>query len=369
MTKAITTRQAILIIFIVMVSTKLVALPSIISYNMGANAWFVFAMSFVIDFVFLLLFLSINSKLNMPLLTFVRLRFGKVISTIFAVLVGIMMLFKTIQILVATYLYFSELIYVEINRVIFICSLAVLVYYFGSRYMQSLARSVEIVIFVVAGSLVLSLILSLKSINLENLLPFLNINFYTTTKTMLFHNLWFGDFWLMFFFVGNIQKQKNTNRRIIIGYLISAIVVLVFVAVFTCTFDHIAPIFRVCIIDITEVSPRLLDQARFSWLVNFTFPIALIYAMGIYSNCSVICIKHILGKNAKSKTTISTILLLASIATVAIIFNLIFTNLYYFLIDIYCYFNTAVQYVLPVVLLVLVQKPRGKNLMWRLQYD
>ncbi len=369
MTKSITTRQASLMIFIVMVSTKLVALPSVISYNMGASAWFVFAMSFVIDFAFLLLFLNINSKLNMPLLTFIKLRLGKAVSTIIAVLVGIMMLFKTIQILVAIYLYFSELIYVEINRVIFICSLAVLVYYFSSRYMQSLARSVEIVIFVVAGSLVLSLILSLKAINLENLLPFLNLNFYTTTKTMLFHNLWFGDFWLMFFFVGNIKKQQTTNRQIIMGYLISALTVLVFVVAFTGTFGYLAPIFRVCIIDITEVSPRLLNQARFNWLVNFTFPIALIYAMGIYSNCSMLCIKHILGKNTKSKTTISTILLLGAIVAVAIVFNLTFTNLYYFLIDVFFYFNTAVQYVLPIVLLVLVQKPGGKNLMWRPLYD
>ena len=49
MTKELSTRQACLIIFVAILSTKLLSLNSIISFDMSNNAWFVFFISFVIE--------------------------------------------------------------------------------------------------------------------------------------------------------------------------------------------------------------------------------------------------------------------------------------------------------------------------------
>ena len=355
MTKQLSTRQACLIILVALLSTKLLSLNSIISFEMGNNAWFVFFISLAIDFLFALVFIYLINKIDMPILDFIKKKFGSVTSIILAVLICIMFLFKTTQIMVDIYLFFVQLIYVEINRVVFIVCFILILLYYGSRYLQSIGRSIELLLYLILFSLVLSAIISLKQIQLENLLPFFNLNFIRTFKCTVLHNVWFGDFWFLFFMIGNIKKEKNTSKKLMLSYIISSAIILFFVIIFTCVFGATASLHRVCVIDITEVTPRLINQARFNWLVDFTFPITLILGLGLHANCVSICIKHIINNKLKSKSTISTFITTALILGMCIIFRFTFTAFYQFVKTNFFYFNTVIQYATPIVILFLVQ--------------
>lgn len=355
MTKQLSTRQACLIILVALLSTKLLSLNSIISFEMRNNAWFVFFISLAIDFLFALVFIYLINKIDMPIFDFIKKKFGSVTSIILAVLIGIMFLFKTTQIMVDIYLFFVQLIYVEINRVVFIVCFILILLYYGSRYLQSIGRSIELLLYLILFSLVLSAIISLKQIQLENLLPFFNLNFIRTFKCTVLHNVWFGDFWFLFFMIGNIKKEKNTSKKLMLSYIISSTIILFFVIIFTCVFGATASLHRVCVIDITEVTPRLINQARFNWLVDFTFPITLILGLGLHANCVSICIKHIINNKLKSKSTISTFITTALILGMCIIFRFTFTAFYQFVKTNFFYFNTVIQYATPIVILFLVQ--------------
>ena len=355
MTKQLSTRQACLIILVALLSTKLLSLNSIISFEMGNNAWFVFFISLAIDFLFALVFIYLINKIDMPILDFIKKKFGSVTSIILAVLICIMFLFKTTQIMVDIYLFFVQLIYVEINRVVFIVCFILILLYYGSRYLQSIGRSIELLLYLILFSLVLSAIISLKQIQLENLLPFFNLNFIRTFKCTVLHNVWFGDFWFLFFMIGNIKKEKNTSKKLMLSYIISSAIILFFVIIFTCVFGATASLHRVCVIDITEVTPRLINQARFNWRVDFTFPITLILGLGLHANCVSICIKHIINNKLKSKSTISTFITTALILGMCIIFRFTFTAFYQFVKTNFFYFNTVIQYATPIVILFLVQ--------------
>ena len=355
MTKELSTRQACLIIFVAILSTKLLSLNSIISFDMSNNAWFVFFISFVIDFLYSIIFISLIKKINMPVFDYIKKKFGHVVSIIFSVLIAIMFLIKTTEIMVDIYLFFVQLIYVEINRTVFVICFILILLYYSSRHLQCIGRSIELVLYLILFSLVLSVIISLKQINFENLLPFLNINVARTYKNVLMHNVWFGDFWFLFFMIGNIKIEKNTNKKLIVTYLISIATILIFVIIFTSVFGATAPLHRVCVIDITEVTPRLINQARFNWLVDFTFPIVLIIGLGLHSNCVSTSIVHILNNKLKSKNTIATFITTACVLAICIVFRFTFTAFYQFIKDYFFYINTVIQYALPIIFVCMVQ--------------
>ena len=361
MTKTLTTRQASIIIFVTMISTKLLSMNSIFSHNMKHNAWFAVFALFLLDFLFALIFIYLTKKIDMPILEYIKQKFGYAFSFVLSLFVAIMFLFKTTQVMVDIYLFFVQLIYVDINRIVFVICFATIVFYFGSRHLQSIGRALELLVYLIIFSLVVSLTLSVKSINLENLLPFLNLNFFTTSKTIFFNNLWFGDFWLIFFFVGNIKIEKNTTKSLILAYATSCVTVLVFTIVFTSVFGLTASMHRVCVIDITQVLPRLLDHTRFNWLVDFTFPIALVMGLGVYSNCSGLCIRHCIKNDIKIKNEISGLIVTASVLAICIVFRFVFTDFYRFVTNVFAYYNVFVQYVIPVILLVLLQFQIQKN--------
>ena len=361
MTKTLTTRQASLVIFVTMISTKLLSMNSIFSHNMKNNTWFAVFVSFLLDFLFALLFIYLIKKIDIPILEYIKQKFGYAFSFVLSLFVAIMFLFKTTQVMVDIYLFFVQLIYVDINRIVFIVCFATVVFYFGSRHLQSIGRALELFIYLIVFSIILSLVLSFKSISFENLLPFLNLNFYTTSKTVLFNNLWFGDFWLLFFLVGNIKIEKDTTKKLVLSYAISCFTVLVFTIVFTAVFGLTASMHRVCVIDITQVLPRLLDHTRFNWIVDFTFPIALIMGLGIYSNCSSLCIRHCLKKDLENKNVISGLITTASVLAICIVFNFVFTDFYRFVTNVFAYYNVFVQYIIPVILLVIIQSKIQKS--------
>ena len=357
----LSTRQASLIIFIAMLSTKLLSLNSIISYHMLNNAWFVFFVSLAIDFLFAMIFIHLINKIDIPIFDYIKQKFGKTVSIIISILVAIMFLFKTVEIMVDIYLFFVQLIYVEINRIVFITCFVLILFYFGSRKLQSLGRSIELLIYLIIFSLALSIAIALNAVKFENLLPFLNINIDTTIKSIVFHNVWFGDFWFIFFMIGNIKKEKDTSKKLMLSYIISSLVIIVFVLTFTSVFGLTAPLHRVCVIDITEVSPRLLNQARFNWIVDFIFPIVLVLGLGLHANVMSLCIQNMIKDKLQSKNTIGTIIMIACVLSVDVIFRFTFTGFYRFITNYFFYANTVIQYLLPIILLLLFELNFAKN--------
>lgn len=352
--KAISTRQAGIMLFVAMICNKMLSLNSILTYNTQNDAWIVFLVQFGIDFLFSLIFIYFIRTIDKPIFEYLKEKFGKVVSILVAILVAVIFLFKTTEVMVDTYLFFVHSIYADFDRILFIVCFLTVVYFFGSRKFRSLGRTAELLFVLIIFSLVLCFLMALKAVDLEKILPIFNTNFHILNRTIVQHNLWFGDFWLFFFLIGNIKVEKNSTKKLIWSYLISCAVVIVFVVMFICAFGGTASMHRVSSIDITEYAPRLIAQARFNWLAYFTFPIALVLGIGIYSNCSNMCIKTLVRNKFKSKNTISIFITTALILAIWIIFDFTYTPFYNFATGNVVYYVIFVQYVLPIILLFMI---------------
>ncbi|MBR4124286.1 MAG: GerAB/ArcD/ProY family transporter [Clostridia bacterium] len=358
--QSVTTRQAGMMLFVAMICNKMLSLGSILSFDAKNDAWIIFVLQFGIDFLFSLIFLYFIKTIDKPILQYIKEKFGKVVSIVVAVLVGIIFLFKTTEVMVDTYLFFVHLIYADFDRVVFMACFLTIVYFFGSRQFRSLGRTSELLFALIVFSLAICFLMALKAIDVEKILPLFGTNFYTLGTNTIEHSLWFGDFWIFFFLIGNIKIEQKTTKKLIFSYLISCFVIILFVVMFICAFGHTASMHRVSNVDITEYAPRLIAQARFNWLAYFTFPISLVLGIGIYANCLNTCVKFCVREKFKSKNTISIFITTALVVAICVVFRFQYSPFYNFVTKYLFYYVLLVQYAVPIVLLLMINVRKRK---------
>ena len=239
------------------------------------------------------------------------------------------------------------------NKPMFLLAIAFFIVYLGSRNLNSIGRTMEILIYVVGFSIVLSFIISFNAANLENLFPFLNYGVKNIVKNSFNHCFWFGDFLIMLFFVGNVKKEKHMHKKLVKSYLLSILVVMTIVVVFICVFSKTAPMHRTCILDIAELEPRLLSEGRFNWIVDFIFPIVSVFLVGLYSYCAIHSIQFCIKDFVKSNKTISVLIFLFFLAAAVILFRFNYNFFYDFLINIASYYCFVIQYLLSFAIFLI----------------
>ena len=359
MKKQLTARQTGLILIVSILANKLLMLPGIISVDAKQNAWLVFFASFVVDFLFLMIFLYVSSKIDVPIFEYLQKRFGNAVAILFAIPIIITFVFKTVDIFGECYLFFEQVMYVKIDQIIFMACFAIMILYLGSRAFRTLGRTIELVFFVFVISLFLCLYMSIGSVNTSNLFPVFQTQPTTFFYEIFSHNLWFGDFLAMFLLVGNIKTDKNTNRHIMIDYLIGVTIVLMAVVIFTCVFGNTAPMHKMAIIEITEYTPRLTTEGRLNWLIDLIFPFVNILGLGIYANMGTKALEFCLPK--KIATNIIAVTIFAGLVFAsALIINISYPNLYALISEYVCYISAFAQYILPIFLILLLQKKEMK---------
>lgn len=355
MQKQLTDRQTGLILIVSILANKLLMLPGIICFEAKNNAYLVFLLSFLIDFLFVMIFLYINQKIDMPIFKFLQNKFGKAVAVLFALPIIITFAFKCVDIFGECYLFFDQVMYVQVNQIIFMTCFLIMILYLGSRAYRTIGRSIELLFFVFVISLFLSLYMSIGSANWSYLLP-LNATMPTTIfQTMFNHNLWFGDFLALFLLVGNIKMEKNSKRRILIDYIIGSCIVLLTVVIFICVFENTASIHKMAIIDITEYTPRLTSEGRLNWVIDLIFPIVNIIGLGIFANMGTKALEFCLPKKISSNL-IAVIFFAGMVFALAFFSNISYPNLYLMITKIGSYLSFITQYIFPIILIILCQK-------------
>ena len=355
MQKQLTTRQTGLILFVSILSNKLLMLPGILSFDASNNAWTIFLISFVIDFLFLLLFLYLTNKIDEPIFEYIKKRYGKFVAICFAIPVCATFAFKCVDIFGECYLFFDQVMYVQINQIIFMSCFVFMILYIGSRAWRTIGRTCELLFIIMLVSLSLSLYMSINSVNLSNLLPFFSIQPNSLFSVMFRHNLWFGDFAIMFLLVGNIKVEKDTNKQLMLTYVLGEFVVLLFVVIFIGVFGRTSSIHRMAIIDITENTPRITTEGRLNWVIDLIFPFVNILGLGIFASAGTKSIEFCLPKSI-STNIVSVTIFAGIVVMLALISNISYPNLYDMSSKLACYISAFTQYMLPIFLLIMCQK-------------
>lgn len=362
--KQLTTSQASKLFLSYTCLSKIMLLPSIITGQVGNSFWIVLLLVFAIEFLLITLLLHINSKNpDLTLFECMQAKFGKIFVKIFCFLIGIVFLTKLTIMLHEIYIYLFEILYVDLSWVTILVPLFIFLGYVGTRNLRNAARCMEIYGALIFFTIFLALLDSLTSLNVLNMLPFFTKNLGEIFNSSLNNILWFGDFLLLFFMLGNIKMEKNTYKKLIFGWLSAVLITFVVFFNFYCLFGAVSPYKRIAIVNLTQYSPRLGVSTGFVWLVAMIWTLGVVFEIILL--CNLITNSFLLTFNIKKKY-VSFVLFtcLAIILLILFITNFRITYLIQFIQQYFKYFILAVQYILVLIAIMFMLSPsirRRKN--------
>lgn len=364
MEKQLTTKQTAIIMFVLMVASKLIMLPSIISFVSANDTWLVFLLAFCVDFLIGCLIVATICKTDKTFFQILRQKLGGVVAVAIFALLGVFFVLKTTNLMFETYIMFNEKIYIDLSPVLFLAVMLAVVVYFGTRQLRSLGRTLEIVFFLLCMAIALGYFISFSGADFSNILPVGESGFGQLSQNMFRHLFWFGDSFVMLLFVGNVKTDKKTSKIILIYYFVAMLVVLAFVILFVAIFANTAPMHRNCILDVGEDLPRLLTEGRFNWIVDFVYPIAPIFAVGLYGFFAIKCFGGCAKQNNAHTTSASCAICVLGIVLTILSTGFVWGNLYGFVVNYLPYVCILLQYILPVAVFLMVflsKSGRGKK--------
>ena len=284
--KQVSTRQFVVVQFLVALAVKMFMLPALMLRVVGKDSYIVMlawiAFEFV-DLTFVVLLARRNPDKTMyEILTDA---FGKVVSRVIVALFTLFVCAKGLLVLGELKTFFIITMYADINWVVMLIPLMALLCAFGIRSLRSIGRTAELITpVIVVSTLVLSGLL-LGDIEFANLLPVMENGFVPIKKGMLTFPMWFGDVSFLLMFLGNIKINRGFIWKSYLSKLVATALVMLFSVTLFSTYANVSTLidYGNNVSNMTQLSMGAQDNGRFDlmfyciWLFTVFLKLALIF--------------------------------------------------------------------------------------------
>ncbi|MBO5851856.1 MAG: GerAB/ArcD/ProY family transporter [Clostridia bacterium] len=353
MNKSVTTRQLAVITTVGFTITKLHILPASLSHFSSEALWLSALINIIIDFLLLLAVLKITSNAkNENIILCFENKFGKTFTKILCFLYVLFFMLKTF-IPIYEQKNSIELTFYETQPTFLtFMPFFIVAFYIVLKGVRPYARSMEISLWIFILGIAIIFLLSAFSGTYSSLLPVIpnNASFLNGSFKSL---IWFGDPLLLLFFTGKIERSKNHNKKIIIAYIVYAVVTLAFLIVFYSIFDTIAERQYYASLKMSKYSISLSDIGRFDYLGAF-----LLSGINVFQVCLPLIFSSILLSycfNFKNKIIPALIVTL-----IQVVFSLLTQNDFFkslsFIQNYAVYFFILMTYLTPLIILLKRRK-------------
>lgn len=346
--------QAIILIMICVLATKLQRLPSIISYSVGRDGWIVFIILGLLDLLYLSVSLWFFNRHNESTNLFEVLEksVGKFFARLLILFLSVYFFIMAILPFAAIHDLFANILFDELNYTYFGLIFLFVVMFMALKGIQTLGRQGEIYVGIIGFGIIGVLLLSIPVTQIDRILPILDISASKMIMEVIHDSLWFGDFMIIFFLTGmvNMRKKEKLGWRLFLPY--SIIVLLIIPAsyiVYYSIYNNLAGYQTNAISSLTQFSLLTLDIGRVDWFLVLFEQISTILSSSVFIFISATCLCKTFGIK---KQTIPIILI--SIA-LFIIDVFVFVNMDLFIprfrevVYMFCLF---INYVLPFIFMI-----------------
>lgn len=273
--KSINTNQICAIIFILLISNKLLVLPSIL-YDSTRNDSILFIIGILlIDLAIIMLFAYTNKKFGNT--TFVQKSyqvFGKIITKILLAIILIYFLLKIYITLKETENFLNTTIYIDLSSVIFILPCIVVLCYVVSKGLNNVARVTEIFSILILIGIVVSLILAVPNVHLDGVLPLFTSSSGDVWESLTKASMWFGNYIILFMFVGHVKVEKHYYKKMLVSFFVGFAIIVLLFTFFYCIFGSSSVIHHFAISDITSFTPSLSSHTKIDWFTVLFYSFA-----------------------------------------------------------------------------------------------
>lgn len=357
---SINLRQFVFVCVLVLLAMRVIIEPSILYIASGKDGYISYIFALAINLIGILICCFIITKY--PGVSFSDVLKKCLGSVICKVILALLFVFFTFKIIYVDYIMQSFLtvaLYEDLNWVLFIIPLYLVVGYIACKGPRVIGRLSEIFLPIGLVVLFFTIMLALKSAELQNLLPVLSNGAKPVLKGIYSGLGQMGQFLFMLIFMENLAPtSKNVTKKVMLWSGVISVVIVGFCILCTAVFGEISVTLKESIIRITQFSPVMDETFRMDGITTALWcPLVIIYQI-VCTYCAGWCLKHIFNfKKIEWPVTICLLVVFVSktIPQLSSGLTLAFGAQYFGLLSI------TLQLVMPLVVLIVSIRKGVKN--------
>ena len=212
-------RQAILLIFLCSLSTKLNRLPNIVCVMAGQDGWLILLLLGIIDCLMLLLalwFFARHNTKNEGTFIMVKNTAGNFFARFLYFLLAVYFMVKLVLPFEAIRQLFSSVLFDKVNYVYFGLLFLLVTVFVVNRGLRTIGREAEIYMPLVSIGVIGIVFLGITSANFNRLLPLFTTKVNVIISEILKCAPWFGDYIILFVICGLVDIKKGDKIAILL---------------------------------------------------------------------------------------------------------------------------------------------------------
>lgn len=285
MTKKDLTRfQAVCLLTICFVANKTQRLPSLISANVGRHGWIVNLVLGGIELLMLCLFLF-ASKFSggRTCYKLCENAGGKWFAKFIVFFFAIYFMLNALLPYEAVHEVFSNVLFDHLSWEFYSLFIVFAIAFFASKGLVTIGRIGELFFVLILSSLLLLIILGGFTTSFVRILPIFDIDWSKIFQTCYGFSLWFGDFIIMYLFMGRIKDDGKKKDWIFVVSLAVSVVLMSFAyVIFYGLYGRLSSEQTNAISAISQFSLLSLDIGRVDWFLVLFFEISTFISSGVY---------------------------------------------------------------------------------------
>ena len=345
----VTERQVGIAMFITILSLKLIIYPALVARFAQNDSYLSVILSFIIDFIFVILTISIIKKnKHKNLKEILDEGLGKILSKICLFFLMVYFLCKSVFAVKECHDFFFVLLYDDLDWLYFFIPILALAWFVLRKVIKAFSRTIEICWIVILFGLITAVFMSLDMVSIDNLLPVLENGLTPILDATLRTNFCFGDYFILLLFAGKINFEgKSANK--IYGYVgLAYLIVIAFHIIFMGVFGSSSVIQSLAVSDVSLQSQVPLTNGRLEWLNIMIWTVTLILQFLLVMLCSKLCFEYLIPIK-KENLSIAIIEVLVILG--AYVFYFSFAKAIRIILNPYFYYTSLViQVVIPLVI-------------------
>lgn len=313
----LTSRQYIIVASIIMLTSKLVTMPSVVFSSASNDAIFSVIINSILELLLIFLItLAIAKNPNKGLFEVLKSKFTRVGAYIIIGLIAIYALARVTFCYEELYSFFLELLYDEFSPYIFAIPTFFVTGYLAYKGARTIGRTLEILFWFILIGTIVSVVCNVGFMSFDTNMPYFQNGIMPVLEGSGSSAFYFGNSICLLFFMGKVRIDDNLVKKTIISSSVIALLIIAFCFIFYDVFGLSMQYILFALSQYSQYDPFILELQRLVWLS------AIVDITKLF--CSTACLAYCLGQAGKtfmqSKTTLlpilTTFLLIFSLATI-----------------------------------------------------
>lgn len=275
------TRQVCLFFVAFVPLLKLFGLPSILAQTSNEDLWLSVLFNTIIDAFTIACILSAIKKTNCSFFKLIENNFGKTVSKIILIVYFIYFMLKAILPVFEQRDYIKLTLYTLKPNLLYFLPFFIVPFYISTKKLRVLGRLSDVLWLITLNGIITLFALSIANADFGAILPVGARGIHAVSLGTLKAFSLFGDCIYLMFFMGEFEYKKKDEIKILLFYLLGALLVIIFFIIFYCVFTSIAFRQRFALTEISKYTTVINNLGRFDYIGIIMILFSNIFAISL----------------------------------------------------------------------------------------